>query len=309
MSSRREGVQWMYEGAHSTVQTEEYLTGRKIDKAFDKYASNGKSDCSQLENVSSQKSTTKYSNFHSTTVLDLDTIKKEDPLVAMRVREEQVRREIFENPLKMKRLQKIVMEAMRKKMKKMAKTGDIPDFLKTYFVSMQNNEDEKSSDSDNSKRGSSVKNRARHFSNSDEDQEKKKSDKFGLVYPNGKVFSNQNHHKSVQPERDIQKSSPKHNRHATSKQKLSEKEKERKRHEMIENAKWREEQRYKRQKRDAEEQKNEEKMAKDEKRGAQFLKPLVAGAMQSITVEDRIRSKKHSIQRRHDSMDSNFIKK
>lgn len=143
-SKQKPTLEWMYEGPSSSINREDYLTGKRIDKHYERSNADFQEPPSKLDFVIQNKtlskdaptSTSQRAAAASSSLLDLETIKKEDPLVAIKVREEKVRREILENPVKMKRLQKIVMKSMEKKMKK--------------FLEQQRRRSGRSSDSDDS---------------------------------------------------------------------------------------------------------------------------------------------------------------
>ncbi len=91
---------------------------------------------------------------------------------------------------------------------------------------------------------------------------------------------------------------------------LSEEEMEQRREEMMANAKWREEQREKKRRRyEAEENDEEERNRKKSGEAADFIRPMLARATETSTVEARIRSNRHRIQRAHGHMDESFVRK
>ncbi|CDW60067.1 CWC25 and ATP-gua Ptrans and ATP-gua PtransN doma in containing protein [Trichuris trichiura] len=115
-------MDWMYAGLSSEIDRENFLTGRKVDKNFEQYNEDFKKTPPRIESLSQPASSHRFADAPcKKTLLDLDTVRKEDPLVSIKVQEEQVRRDILENPMKMKCLRKIVMKALRRKMKKMYK--------------------------------------------------------------------------------------------------------------------------------------------------------------------------------------------
>uniref|UniRef100_A0A7I4YAR6 Nkap_C domain-containing protein n=1 Tax=Haemonchus contortus TaxID=6289 RepID=A0A7I4YAR6_HAECO len=128
-------IGWMYEGAKSLVNREDYLLGKKVDKNFEKYS----------DAVNEQKPDAFDALLHTRTVfkpqpsstktsaLESYVVATEDPLVAVKVKEETRRREVLENPLVKFKFQKMLKEMMaqkeakgdkkKKKKKKKAKDG------------------------------------------------------------------------------------------------------------------------------------------------------------------------------------------
>ncbi|KHJ91191.1 hypothetical protein OESDEN_08951 [Oesophagostomum dentatum] len=94
-------IGWMYQGAKALVNREDYLLGKKIDKNFEKYS----------DAVNEQKPEALDALLHTRTVvkpqptavktsaLESYVVATEDPLVAVKVKEETRRREVLENPL------------------------------------------------------------------------------------------------------------------------------------------------------------------------------------------------------------------
>lgn len=377
-------VEWMYQGPQSLVNREDYLTGRKIDKNFELYNSDFQEKPTPIDHlIAKTTKRTSSDDAHAaktSILLDLETIKKEDPLVAIKVKEEKIRREILENPLKMKRLQAIVMSAMEKKMKKFARrnssTSSSSPKKKRKSRDQSSSSSSSSSDDDvderrrknsnhrfqsprrrsnasrerydgssrnrrresyetekrsetrhNSRKGrkdsriesprNDKRSKKRHASNSTSDDHKSASTSktpaipgYGLVYlnPNSKPL-NRTVRKSRSP---VKKSPPplaEKRQEQKSKRKLTEEEKEQKRHEMLSNAKWREEQRHKNMQTYKKRDEEEEKQNADRSKPADFIRPMLSAVVDESSVQERIKSKKHSIQRRHNAMDTNFARK
>ncbi|VDP10676.1 unnamed protein product [Soboliphyme baturini] len=153
-------MEWMYEGPSSTVNRDDYLTGRKIDKNFELYGSNIKEKPSPIDVVCEKQTIAPKC---PGTILDIYTIKNQDPLVSIKVQEERIRRDILDNPIKLKRLNRIVMKTLAKKLKRMQKE---------CAASSDEEEEEQPPDKHN-------KNKSRHHDNrkrSGSCHEKRKSD-------------------------------------------------------------------------------------------------------------------------------------
>ncbi|CAI2348235.1 unnamed protein product [Caenorhabditis sp. 36 PRJEB53466] len=119
--SKDPSIGWMYEGAKGNVHREDYLLGKKIDKNFEKYSdvvNNQKAEA--IDSIVSTRTVfaSGESSGLKTTSLQKDIIKSEDPLVAVRVREETKRRAIMDNPLMKMKLQNTLKAMMASKIDK-----------------------------------------------------------------------------------------------------------------------------------------------------------------------------------------------
>lgn len=90
---------------------------------------------------------------------------------------------------------------------------------------------------------------------------------------------------------------------------MSEEERLQRLKEMEDNAKWRDSQRQKNVKRLETEEQQEEKELREHREKANFVKPLLAQAAETGSVEQRLKSNIYKIQRSHDAMHSSFITK
>ncbi|XP_014667643.1 PREDICTED: pre-mRNA-splicing factor CWC25 homolog isoform X2 [Priapulus caudatus] len=109
----QENLGWMYN--KPTVERDEYLMGRKVDRAFE-----------QLEGQHQEESIldkpgAKFGHNHGSSTIDSESKIREDPLLAIRMKEEEKKREIFNNPVKMKQLQKMAEERQKSKKNKKGK--------------------------------------------------------------------------------------------------------------------------------------------------------------------------------------------
>uniref|UniRef100_A0A914XN05 Pre-mRNA-splicing factor CWC25-like protein n=1 Tax=Plectus sambesii TaxID=2011161 RepID=A0A914XN05_9BILA len=123
MAKKTEDLNWMYEGTKAIVHREDYLTGRKVDKNFELYSDTVKKEVEGGIEALPARSLVSSSHHSDSkkSALDLGIVRNEDPLVAIKVKEDRVRRDILENPVRMKKLQKIVKAAFEKKMRKALK--------------------------------------------------------------------------------------------------------------------------------------------------------------------------------------------
>ncbi|XP_061087539.1 pre-mRNA-splicing factor CWC25 homolog [Conger conger] len=118
LKKKHDRLDWMYQGPGGQVSREEYLLGRPIDKQITE----------QYEEVesgpSAQTGLLPGSIFCPTTAastLDLATKIREDPLFAIRKREEEKKREVLTNPVKMKKIKEMLQHNLEKKEKRRKK--------------------------------------------------------------------------------------------------------------------------------------------------------------------------------------------
>ncbi|GAB1600300.1 pre-mRNA-splicing factor CWC25 homolog [Argonauta hians] len=90
-------LNWMYKGVEPDMN--DYLMGKKIDQYVEK-----KSDSSSTDKFNSNFATRIKANV----AMDPATQMREDPLFQMRKQEEEARRRILDNPIKMKQIEKML---------------------------------------------------------------------------------------------------------------------------------------------------------------------------------------------------------
>lgn len=96
-------VKWMYEGANSSIDREQYLLGKRITKAPE-----DKGDFI-VENTGNENLSVNILER-----LDYESKVREDPLFSIRKKEDEKRRELLSNPVKRKRLQSALKNAIIK---------------------------------------------------------------------------------------------------------------------------------------------------------------------------------------------------
>ncbi|KAM9792878.1 pre-mRNA-splicing factor CWC25 homolog [Neosynchiropus ocellatus] len=317
-------LDWMYQGAASQVSRDEYLLGRPIDKQItDQYEE-------QESGPSAETGLLPGSIFNPTTAastLDMAAKIREDPLFQIRKREEEKKREVLTNPVKMKKIKEMLRQNLDKKKKR------------------KKDKKEKKGDKERRKE---KKHRKRRSSSSSEDEDEKKHKSrddshsykshhlpgYGLQLPASKQHEssgrrdrsrsrspqrkeNHNHlsssHRSdrkVRPaSRSPQKETFKRYRDHVSR-KLTSEELEQRRREMMDQAKQRDEDRennVKRYKRQDEQEKQREQNVKRE-RHAGFIHDMKLQSAASSSLEDRVKRNIHSIQRTAASSD-NFMRR
>ncbi|PWA29352.1 hypothetical protein CCH79_00014034, partial [Gambusia affinis] len=327
-------LDWMYQGPAGQVSRDEYLLGRPIDKQItDQYEE-------PESGPSAETGLLPGSIFNLTTPasgLDLAAKIREDPLFQIRKREEEKKREVLTNPVKMKKIKEMLRQNLDKKDKK-----------------KKRKKEKKEKRGDKEKKKEKKHKRRTSSSSSEEEEDKHRShlrDEFkdsksrshhfpgyGLQHPSGRqqqasvMSSNSGRRersRSRSPHRnhkdsrsyassykkvEVRDPSPQREtyqrqRNRVSK-KLSAEELERKRREMMEQAKQREEDRennVKRYKRQEEQDKQREQNAKHD-RHAGFIHNMKLESAASSSLEDRVKRNIHSIQRTPASLD-NFMKR
>lgn len=333
-------LDWMYQGPAGQVSRDEYLLGRPIDKQItDQYEE-------PESGPSAETGLLPGSIFNPTTpasTLDLAAKIREDPLFEIRKREEEKKREVLTNPVKMKKIKEMLRQNLDKKDKK-----------------KKRKKDKKEKKGDKERRKEKKHKRRSSSSSSDEEDEKKHRSHsrdessadtksrshhlpgYGLLLPAGRqhqssATSNHSGHRersrSRSPHRNNREShsysssshrgdrkvepraaSPRKERYQKQRnyvsKKLSAEELERKRQEMMSQAKQREEDRennVKRYKRQDEQEKHREQNAKHD-RHAGFIHNMKLESAASSSLEDRVKRNIHSIQRTPASLD-NFMKR
>ncbi|KAK0416836.1 hypothetical protein QR680_012711 [Steinernema hermaphroditum] len=121
-------IGWMYEGTKAIVNREDYLLGKKIDKNFELYSDVFEKDKdedrlkhleqSSVDACKGEAGTSKVSS------LQIDVVRTEDPLVALKVSDLQRRREFIENPLNKLKYEKMMRKAFEEMKKAAAEAGD-----------------------------------------------------------------------------------------------------------------------------------------------------------------------------------------
>ncbi|AWP06268.1 putative pre-mRNA-splicing factor CWC25 -like isoform 2 [Scophthalmus maximus] len=333
-------LDWMYQGPAGQVSRDEYLLGRPIDKQITEQYEEPESG------PSAETGLLPGSIFNPATAasnLDLAAKIREDPLFEIRKREEEKKREVLTNPVKMKKIKEMLRQNLDKKDKKKKRKKD---------------KKEKKGEKERRKE----KKRKRRSSNSSSDEEEEKKPRshlrddssadtksrshhlsgYGLLLPAGRHHQSSapsghsgrrersrswsphrsnrdNHSSSSSSHRSDKKvepraSSPQIKRYHRQKnhvsKKLSAEDLERKRREMMDEAKQRDEDRennVKRYKRQEEQEKQREQNAKHD-RHAGFIHNMKLESAASSSLEDRVKRNIHSIQRTPASVD-NFMKR
>ncbi|KAB5535905.1 hypothetical protein PHYPO_G00123290 [Pangasianodon hypophthalmus] len=330
VKKKDERLDWMYQGPGGQISREEYLLGRPIDKQITQQYEEPESG------PSAETGLLPGSIFNSTTSMssmDMASKIREDPLFDIRKREEEKKRSILTNPVKMKEIRKMLRENLDKEKKKKRKKDK----------KEKRDEKERRKDKKHKRRSSSSdeedrKHRSREENGVTNSHSHHKSG-YGLQLPAGRSSqsSESTHrrdrsrsplgsreekrnrsphnpdrqHKSKAPspsrprERYHRPQSTNHSKH------LSAEELEKRRKEMMGFAREREEeresnvQRYKRQ-----EEQEKERDSKTKQSGqATFIHNMKLESAATSSVEDRVKRNIHSIQRTSASLEKNFMRR
>ncbi|XP_030758321.1 pre-mRNA-splicing factor CWC25 homolog [Sitophilus oryzae] len=136
--AEEEKLDWIYKSANSLVSREEYLLGRKVDKTLDELNKEEKekkivlpTPKNHVEHECIPPSIRDFNKIVQSEQVDLSAKLQEDPLVAIRKREEEARRKFLQNPVQLKKLQDALKEQEKtKKNKKSQKERDLDQKLK-----------------------------------------------------------------------------------------------------------------------------------------------------------------------------------
>ncbi|KAJ8920992.1 hypothetical protein NQ315_015788 [Exocentrus adspersus] len=123
-------LDWMYKSANSLVDREEYLLGRSIDKTLEQLNAEEKEKKlgivppkNHVEHECIPPSIRDFNKVVQVDQVDINAKLQEDPLVTIKKREEEVRREFLQNPVQLKKLQEAlkIQESKKKKSKQKRK--------------------------------------------------------------------------------------------------------------------------------------------------------------------------------------------
>uniref|UniRef100_A0A3B1JCZ2 CWC25 spliceosome associated protein homolog n=1 Tax=Astyanax mexicanus TaxID=7994 RepID=A0A3B1JCZ2_ASTMX len=327
-----ERLDWMYQGPAGQISREEYLLGRPVDKQILQQYEEPESG------PSSETGLLPGSIFNPTTAasnLDMAAKIREDPLFEIK-REEDKKRSVLTNPVKMKEIQKMLRQNLEKeKDKKKKRKKDKKEKREEKERRKEKKHKRRSSSSDEEDRKHSKEengvssnshshhkpgyglqqlpaSKSHHSSESSHSDHRRDRSRSPLRHRDER-----NHHSSHDSDRKSKAKAPSPPRHreryhrpqTTNYSRLSAEELERKRKEMMGFARDREEEResnvkkYKRQ--------DEQDKARDDAKHSQhasFINMKLESAATS-TVEDRVKRNIHSIQRTSASLEKNFMRR
>ncbi|XP_073988387.1 pre-mRNA-splicing factor CWC25 homolog [Rhodnius prolixus] len=132
-------MEWMYKDSSDTVDREEYLLGRAIDKNIESQLSGSFNEV--------DKDITPASIFtNSCSNIQVDVIRKlkEDPLEQIRQKELETRKQLLKNPVKLKKIQnmlkakeEMVLKKKAKKQKKKSQDRSIDELLTSKYLKLK----------------------------------------------------------------------------------------------------------------------------------------------------------------------------
>jgi len=304
-----ERIDWMYRpvvgGSAPLSSSEDYLLGKKLE---DDHGTN------EIKQLASNPGSLFIAAEKSVVVDPRDTANKlrDDPLVSMRRLEKETKENIEKNPVQMQMiLEKLkTEEKFRKKFKKelkklsLAEKDNWVEKGKSTTAGSEKGKQEKSADEHNS---ISDRSTSHHYKVRDQDKSASSTSTYShhdhSSYNNNSKDSSHENHKDINNSKDGHSSGHHndnnryHSRRPSVKQ-ISEEERKRKLEEMMRDAEVNEEQKLKRLKTKQEEDaKEEEDNQAKVHRGREFIPSFIDHANKqayaSVTVEERITSRKH----------------
>ncbi|XP_063815771.1 pre-mRNA-splicing factor CWC25 homolog [Pseudophryne corroboree] len=326
VKKKDEKLDWMYQGPGGMVNREEYLLGRPVDKFI----------LDKMQDPETGPSTETgllpgsiFTASGATSSLDIANKIREDPLFMIRKREDEKRREVLKNPVKMKKIRELLQTSLEKKSKN-KKKKEKKKRKKERRSSSSSSELESSSDQDDRSRSRSSK--YRHESPSTRVRQKvpgyglqvRDSSKSNKREDSAEQVRHRGHSRSPHRDRMQERSrtDSKHGRSPSPKKeekyrrqrvsgytkKLSAEELELRRLEMMENARKRELERESNVRRYKKEEENEQKNDQ-QKKDSKFIHHMKLESAACSSVEDRVKRNIHGIQRTASALDKNFMKR
>lgn len=325
VKKKDEKLDWMYQGPGGMVNRDEYLLGRPVDKFI----------LDKMEDPESGPSTETgllpgsiFSTSGAASSLDIANKIREDPLFMIRKREDEKRREVLKNPVKMKKIRELLQSSLDKKSKK--KKKEKKKRKKERRSSPSSSSSDEESDQDDRSRNRASKHR-QHSPTSPLHQ---KSAGYGLQFRDSSKSNkrdvsaeqdrHQGHSRSPHHDRVQEKSrtdrkyrrspSPKkedrykRQRASGYTKKLSAEELEQRRLEMMEDARQREKDRESNVRRYKQEEENEEKK-EHHRKDSKFLHQMKLDSAASSSLEDRVKRNIHGIQRTPSALEKNFMRR
>ena len=296
-------MNWIYEAPGDNINREDYLLGKKVDKYVDP-------TLQAAEREKHLLATTPGALFAGASVnatVDLENKIREDPLFEIKKREQEAKKRLANNPVKLKQLRALVDEVKsggkkkkkRKHKHKHSSSEDDPEpKAKSIEYSSKQQQDRPSNRTGDRHR---TDYRTRHRSRSPP------------------AHDGQHRHTSHYRDRQDRRSNYnkdrryRHEDEATVSKRLTQEELEQKRHEMMSNAEWHAEKRGERVRKhrieeEIEERERQEKAGKEQ----EFIDPLMAESLADATagtLSDRIHRKIGSVQRTRAALEKSFTRK
>ncbi|NXP96443.1 CWC25 factor, partial [Passerina amoena] len=339
---REEKLEWMYQGPGGMVNRDEYLLGRPVDKfILDKVGDKDSAGDTGLMPGSI------FAGAGASSVLDMATKIREDPLFMIRKREEEKKREVLNNPVKMKKIKALLQNSLDKKERKRKKEKKKKKHKKhrrhSSSSSSSSSEEERPRNKsqkrvDNSSwkaapskipgyglqvrdpeaglrsRGSPGQDRAsRERSRSPSRSPQRHSSRRNPQRSSASPSRHSKQHSSREEKGRARSPSPKKSfrrQHPSGyTRSISPEELERKRQEMMENAKWREEERANNLRKHRKKEELEKELEKLDSRDGKFFHRLKLESASTSSLEDRVKRNIHSLQRTPAALEKNFMQR
>ncbi|XP_032934786.1 pre-mRNA-splicing factor CWC25 homolog [Catharus ustulatus] len=314
---REEKLEWMYQGPGGMVNRDEYLLGRPVDKfILDKV---GDKDSAASEDTGLLPGSI-FARAGASSVLDMATKIREDPLFMIRKREEEKKREVLNNPVKMKKIKALLQSSLEKKERKRKKE-------KKRKHKKHRRRSSSSSSSSSSEEDRAPKKSQKKVESSSCKAAPSKIPGYGLQLRDPEQSQPQQGHQGHQGH-SSRSHSRQHSREEKSRarspspkksfrrqqpsgytRKISPEELERKRQEMMENAKWREEERANNLRKHRREEELERELQKLDSRDGKFFHRLKLESASTSSLEDRVKRNIHSLQRTPAALEKNFMQR
>ncbi|XP_014295763.1 pre-mRNA-splicing factor CWC25 homolog isoform X2 [Microplitis demolitor] len=109
-------LDWMYKGPQQSINREDYLTGKKIDKTFEQFVQaekNTERNRLPSNHVEHECVPPSLRFFSGNEQVDLAKKLQEDPLYAIKKKEMESKSKLLKNPVKLKKLQELVHKSSR----------------------------------------------------------------------------------------------------------------------------------------------------------------------------------------------------
>ncbi|CAI9611809.1 unnamed protein product [Staurois parvus] len=303
VKKKEEKLDWMYQGPAGMVNREEYLLGRPVDKFILDKMQDPESGPSQETGLLPGSI---FSNPGATSALDMSNKIREDPLFMIRKREDEKKREVLNNPVKMKKIREMLQSSLEKKSKKKKKKKQ-----------KERRSSSSGSDEESGEERRSHKHRPRSAA-------RQKVPGYGLQVPErAKSYREEAPRRERSRSRDRDRSHQSKSRRSPSPKKeekyrrqkasgytrkMSAEELERRRLEMMQDAKHRESERENAVRRYKQEDERDEKSDHGRKDG-KFIHDMKLASAASSSVEDRVKRNIHGIQRTASALEKNFMRR
>uniref|UniRef100_A0A8C5R9H3 CWC25 spliceosome associated protein homolog n=1 Tax=Laticauda laticaudata TaxID=8630 RepID=A0A8C5R9H3_LATLA len=329
VKKKDEKLEWMYQGPGGMVNRDEYLMGRPVDKYVFETTEDKEAGCS------SETGLLPGSIFASTganSALDMASKIREDPLFMIRKREEEKKRDVLNNPVKMKKIKELLQNSLEKKKKKKKEKKKKHKKHRHHNSSSGEDEEIKTKSREKIERLHSKKlgyglqiSDSGHERISHKLQQSLRSEQKSHPperHVNKNINQESSRHKRSRSPRDSKQDNGmelkakteyknfhkehKYRRSQTSR-KLSAEELEKRRKEMMENAKWREEERKNNVDKHRKEEEREQALEKLRQSNGKFIHNIKLESASTSSLEDRVKRNIHSIQRTPAALEKNFM--